>query len=127
MTESTHEAAMPAELTARLWLDALRRSDIAALLALYTSDAVLHTDEHDHDSPSAIVDHLKQIAPADSAASGVEALDTSIARAWWSTDKGRELHVNMRVADSRIVEQWIVEHEDFEHPDLHRRHSHPHT
>lgn len=125
MTETTDETIVPSERAARLWLDALRRSDTAALLALYTKDAVLHTDEHDHDSPSAIVDHLKTIAPSDSASSGVELLDTSVARAWWSTDEGRELHVNMRVTDSRIVEQWIVEHEDFEHPDLHRRHSHP--
>ena len=124
MTEATHEATLPTERAARLWLDALRRSDIAALLALYAKDAVLHTDEHDHDSPSAIADHLKTIVPSDSATSGVELLDTSIARAWWSTDEGRELHVNMRVKDSRIAEQWIVEHADFEHPDLHRRHSH---
>jgi len=127
MTEATHEAIVPTERTARLWLDALRRSDIAALLALYTKDAVLHTDEHDHDSPSAIVDHLKAIAPSDSASSGVELLDASVARAWWSADAGRELHVNMRVTDSLIAEQWIVEHADFEHPDLHRRHSHPQT
>jgi len=127
MTETTHEAIVPTERTARLWLDALRRSDIAALLALYTKDAVLHTDEHDHHSSSAIVDHLKTIGPSDSASSGVELLDASVARAWWSTGEGRELHVNMRVMDSLIVEQWIVEHTDFEHPDLHRRHSHPQT
>ena len=90
-------------------------------MALYATDAVLHTDERDHDSPSAIVDHLKALAPSASASSGVEALQPSIARAWWSTDEGRELHVNMRVAESSIVEQWIVEHQDFEHPDLHRR------
>ncbi len=127
MTEATHEAIVPTERTARLWLDALRRSDIAALLGLYATDAVLHTDELDHDSPSAIVDHLKTIAPSDSASSGVELLDASVARAWWSIDEGRQLHVNMRVKDSRIAEQWIVEHTDFEHPDLHRRHSPPQT
>jgi len=125
MTETADEATVPAELTPRLWLEALRRSDTAALLALYATDAVLHSDEGDHDSPGAIVDHLKALAPSASASSGVDELDPSVARAWWSTGAGRELHVNMRVAESSIVEQWIVEHEDFEHPDLHRRHSRP--
>jgi hypothetical protein len=125
MTATRHDGTVPTERAVMRCLDALRRSDIAALQALYSEGAVLHTDEHDHDSSFAIVDQLKTIAPSDSASSGVELLDASIARAWWSTDEGRELHVNMRVIDALIVEQWIVEHTDFEHPNLHRRHSRP--
>jgi len=123
MTETAHEETVPAGLTAGLWIDALRRSDTAALLALYAADAVLHTDERDYDSPSAIVSHLRSLAPSAFASSGVDELEPSVARAWWSTDERRGLHVNMRVMGSRIVEQWIVELEDFAHPDLHRRHS----
>jgi hypothetical protein len=110
---------------ARRWLSALQRCDRAALGGMYTADAVLHTDAGDFNSPDAIIDHLMTIAPTATAESFVETLDATITRAWWPTEDGRELHVNIRVTQFGIAEQWLVELEDFEHPDLHRRRSHP--
>jgi hypothetical protein len=125
MTPIPDEETPNSVAIARRWLGALQRCDRAALGGMYTDDPVLHTDAGDFDSPDAIIDHLMTIAPTATREPVVEPLDATITRARWSTKAGRELHVNIRVTPSGIAEQWLVEHEDFEHPDLHRRRSHP--
>jgi hypothetical protein len=125
MTEIPEEMTHDSLSIARRWLSALERGDRAALRGVYTADAVLHTDAGDFDSPEAIVDHLMTIAPTAAGLSVVEPLDATVTRARWATRDGRELHVNIRVTQSGVAEQWLVEHEDFAHPDLHRRGTDP--